>query len=203
MDDIDFSALLCARLCHDLISPVSAARNGIAMALEDDGDPEMRTQAMELTADGLADAVDKLKVYRLAYGVAGPATTLAEARKSVQSLFSRGRVSVDWADGPDPGSDRVRLLTNLVLLGVEAVARGGTVRVDPAGDTLAVHASGGRVGFAPDILAVLDGGTAGPDLTPRQAQASLTLALIQRSGGVLARVEEEGQVSLSVGVASP
>ncbi len=197
MTDIDFAALLCARLCHDLISPVSAARNGIAMAIEEK-DGAMRAEAMDLTADGLADAVDKLRVYRIAYGNPGPATTLAEARKAAQSLFSRGRVQIEWADGGDPGPDSVRLLTNLVILGAEAVARGGVVKVAATGPTLSVIASGGRAGVASDVQPVLDGATLDEPMTARQVQAALTMALAARLGGALQVEAGERAVVFSV-----
>jgi histidine phosphotransferase ChpT len=200
MDDTDFSALLCARLCHDLISPVSAARNGIAMA-QDESDPEMRAEAMALTADGLTDAVDKLKVYRIAYGMAGPGTTLSEARKATQGLYARGRVEVDWPDGgTDLGPEEVRLLVNLVLLGAEAVARGGTVRVVPVGEGFTVEATGGRTGFAPDVQAVLDGETS-EGLTPRQIQAALTIRLATRQGRKVVHEAAESKVTLTANTA--
>lgn len=196
MDEIDFGSLLGARLCHDLISPVSAARNGIAMA-RDETDPEMRKDAMALTEDGLADAVAKLKVYRIAYGAAGPGTTLAEARAGALGLFARGRVSVDWPEGgADPGPAAVRLLLNLVLLGADAVARGGTVRVVSPGPAPSVEATGGRAGFAADVLSVLDGETPPEELTPRQIQAALTVRLAARENMPIAHTATDGAVSL-------
>jgi histidine phosphotransferase ChpT len=197
MDDIDFGALLCARLCHDLISPVSAARNGIAMA-QDEADPEMRTDAMALTEDGLTDAVGKLKAYRIAYGVTGPGTTLDEARAAALGLFARGRVSLDWSEGgTDPSPATVRLLLNLVILGADAVARGGTVRVVSSGAAPSIEASGGRAGFAPDVLSVLAGETPPEALTPRQVQAALTLKLAERENLTIAHTSTDGMVSLS------
>lgn len=198
MDEIDFGALLCARLCHDLISPVSAARNGIAMAIEEK-DGAMRAEAMDLTAEGLADAVDKLRVYRIAYGNPGPATTLAEARKAARGLYSRGRVQIEWSEeGGDPGPEQVRLLTNLVLLGAESVARGGVVRVAPPGAALTVTANGGRAALASDILAVIEGAPLEEPMTARQIQAALTCALVRRIGGTLRHESGEGVVSLAV-----
>ena len=196
MDEIDFSALLCARLCHDVISPVSAARNGVAMA-QDENDPEMRAEAIALTADGLADAVNKLKVYRIAYGKAGPGTTLSNARAAAQGLFASGRVGIDWSEGgADPGPEGVRLLVNLVLLGADAVARGGTVRIFSEGESLGVEATGGRARIPDDIQPVLDGAVDSETLTPRQIQAALTLKLARRQGHTIVHAVEEGAVTL-------
>lgn len=197
MDEIDFSALLCARLCHDVVSPVSAARNGVAMA-QDENDPEMRAEAIALTADGLADAVNKLKVYRIAYGKAGPGTTLSEARVAAQGLFSSGRVAIDWPEGgADLGPEGVRLLVNLVLLGADAVARGGTVRVVSEGEGLGVEATGGRARIPEDVQPVLDGDVDTEALTPRQIQAALTLKLAARQGQRVVYTAAEGLVTLT------
>ena len=40
-ESIDLAAMLCSRLCHDMLSPVGALNNGLELlAMEDD--PEMR-----------------------------------------------------------------------------------------------------------------------------------------------------------------
>ena len=44
---LDLAALLCSRVCHDLISPVGAIVNGIEV-LEEDKDEETKTFALEL-----------------------------------------------------------------------------------------------------------------------------------------------------------
>jgi len=38
---VDLAAMLCSRLCHDLLSPVGALSNGLEL-LADEKDPEMR-----------------------------------------------------------------------------------------------------------------------------------------------------------------
>jgi histidine phosphotransferase ChpT len=43
----DLAALLCSRLCHDMLSPVGALSNGLEL-LRDERDPEMRHRCMEL-----------------------------------------------------------------------------------------------------------------------------------------------------------
>jgi len=47
LDPMDLAALLCSRVCHDVISPVGAIVNGLEV-LEDETDPSMREVAMEL-----------------------------------------------------------------------------------------------------------------------------------------------------------
>src|SRR3546814_7235729 len=68
--DVDFASLLCARLCHDLISPVGSLYNGVEL-LADESDLEMRARCMELLADSARQTANKLKFFRLAFGAAG------------------------------------------------------------------------------------------------------------------------------------
>ena len=60
MKDLDFAALLCSRLCHDLISPVGAISNGIEILSDEDeglGDNErIMSSADGQTIDNLYDS---------------------------------------------------------------------------------------------------------------------------------------------------
>ncbi len=47
LDGMDLAALLCSRVCHDVISPVGAIINGLEV-LEDEKDGEMREVALDL-----------------------------------------------------------------------------------------------------------------------------------------------------------
>ena len=66
----DLAALLCSRLCHDLLSPVGAMSNGLEL-LADENDPAMRQQCMDLLTQSARTSTDKLKFFRLAFGAAG------------------------------------------------------------------------------------------------------------------------------------
>ena len=68
--EVDLAALLCSRLCHDLLSPVGAMNNGLEL-LADEHDPEMKRRCMDLLAESAKSAADKLKFFRLAFGAAG------------------------------------------------------------------------------------------------------------------------------------
>ena len=47
LEPLDLAALLCSRVCHDLISPVGAVVNGLEV-LEDDNDEQTRVIALFL-----------------------------------------------------------------------------------------------------------------------------------------------------------
>ena len=47
LDPLDLAALLCSRVCHDVISPVGAIINGLEM-LDEEQDAELRGFALDL-----------------------------------------------------------------------------------------------------------------------------------------------------------
>ena len=72
MDDrqsIDLAAMLCSRLCHDMLSPVGALSNGLEL-LAMETDPEMRANVVELLEQSATISTNKLKFFRLAFGSA-------------------------------------------------------------------------------------------------------------------------------------
>ena len=72
LDALDLAALLCSRVCHDVISPVGAIVNGLEV-LEDEKDADMRAFATELIKKSAKTASARLQFCRLAFGAAGSA----------------------------------------------------------------------------------------------------------------------------------
>ena len=50
LEALDFAALLCSRVCHDIISPVGAITNGLEVLDEEDNE-EMKAFAFDLILD--------------------------------------------------------------------------------------------------------------------------------------------------------
>src|SRR5579875_1552258 len=67
---LDLAAMLCSRVCHDVISPVGAIVNGLEV-LEDESDASMRDVAIDLIKRSAAGASARLQFCRLAFGAAG------------------------------------------------------------------------------------------------------------------------------------
>ena len=85
---LDLAALLCSRVCHDLISPVGAIVNGMEV-LDEDKDEETRTFALELIKKSSRQASARLQFCRLAFGAA--AHNNWSIRKLNQSPLCRKR----------------------------------------------------------------------------------------------------------------
>jgi histidine phosphotransferase ChpT len=147
---LDLAALLCSRLCHDLISPVGAIVNGIEV-MEEDKDEETKAFALDLIKKSAYQASAKLQFCRLAFGAAGSAGAqidLGDAEKTARGLLEDGKTTLVW-NLPRLllAKNRVKLLLNMLLIAAGTVSRGGTLTIDPiaGGDGIAgflVTASG-------------------------------------------------------------
>jgi len=196
MAELELLALVCSRLCHDLVGPVGAVANGIEMA-QDDGPAGRQSEALELAADSVAQAGGRLRFMRVALGAnGGPGSSLplADLAGLAQSHFAGGRVRLDWqaSDGTLP-RDRGRLLLLMVHLAGECLPRGGAVSVSLGGDgALLVTAAGDRAGPPSDLAAGLANGPA-LELAPRAAFARLIRDLSRANGWALEQQPGEGQ----------
>ena len=64
LSELELAALLCSRVCHDVISPVGAITNGLEV-LDDDSDEEMQGFAMDLIKKSATRASASLLFARL------------------------------------------------------------------------------------------------------------------------------------------
>ena len=137
LDSLDLAALLCSRVCHDVISPVGAIVNGLEV-LEDESDASMRDFALDLIRKSAGQASARLQFARLAFGAAGSAGAsidLSDAEQVAKGMFTDDKVTLAW-EGPRAllPKNKVKLLLNLVLLATNAIPRGGTIAVRIAGE---------------------------------------------------------------------
>jgi histidine phosphotransferase ChpT len=196
---LELAALLCSRVCHDVISPVGAITNGLEV-LADDDDPEMRAHAMDLITKSAAQASAKLQFARLAFGAAGSAGAeldLNDARAVAEGLMKSEKANLVW-DAPHAtmGKDFVKLLLNMILIGIAAIPRGGEVTLSVEGDlsTPTIRArSRGQAARIPEETAKFLGGR-DPErfLDARAAQPYFT-GLVARSLGLAIEARMDGE----------
>src|SRR5687767_11889069 len=136
LEALDLAALLCSRVCHDLISPVGAIANGLEV-MEEDKDEETRAFAMDLIKKSARTASAKLQFCRLAFGAAGSAGAQidsGDAEKVTRGLVEDEKTKISW-NVPRVllPKNRVKLLLNMVLVAGQAIPRGGSLVIDPVG----------------------------------------------------------------------
>ncbi|MGD9810274.1 MAG: histidine phosphotransferase family protein [Sphingobium sp.] len=188
---LDFAALLCSRLCHDLLSPVGAFNNGLEL-MADETDPEMKERCLDLLAESARTSAAKLKFFRLAFGSAGgygESVPTDEARQAIEGMFAAsGRVKVGWLAGAEPLDKRaVKIMLNLALIAGDALVRGGQLDIGAeVGDTsieLAVRAQGQKIVLDEELRAALSGRLQDDAVTSRTAAAWMVRQLVDRCGG--------------------
>ena len=187
----DLAALLCSRLCHDMLSPVGALSNGLEL-LADEKDPEMRRKCFELLEQSAQISADKLKFFRLAYGAAGgfgDEVPSQEPQELITALVrANERIELDWAlaDAKLP-KPAVKVLLNLAAIAIDALIRGGTLAVGAerreGATEIAVRAAGPRVAFDTNIGKALEGTLANGELSGRTAPAHMIRLLDEELGG--------------------
>ena len=130
---LDLAALLCSRVCHDVISPVGAIVNGLEV-LDGEQDEEMRAVAMELIKKSAISASARLQFCRLAFGAAGSfgaQIDTGDAEKVARDIFASDRTILQWTPVRRLASrNSVKLLLNLCLIAAGAIPRGGVIAVD-------------------------------------------------------------------------
>src|SRR5579872_4169034 len=142
---LDLAALLCSRLCHDLISPVGAIINGLEV-MEEDKDEETKTFALELIKRSAGQASAKLQFCRLAFGASGSVGAqieLGDAEKAARGLFEDGKTTLAWnLPRALVAKNRAKLLLNILLVASATIPRGGTLTADPVGEGYRITARG-------------------------------------------------------------
>ena len=200
---LDLAALLCSRVCHDLISPVGAIVNGIEV-MEEDKNEETKTFALDLIKKSAYQASAKLQFCRLAFGAAGSAGAeidLGDAVKAARGLFQDGKTTLVW-NLPRQllAKNRVKLLLNMLLIAAGTISRGGTLSIDTVpGEGIAgfvVTASALNAKLNPMVAELLAGNSAHP--VDAHAIQPLYAGILARDCGlVLTAGGESGAITLT------
>ena len=189
LDALDLAALLCSRVCHDIISPVGAVINGLEV-LDEDNSEEMRTFAFDLIRRSAAQASAKLQFARLAFGAAGSSGAeidIGDAEK-VATGYMKGEKATFSFETPRVlmGKNKVKLLLNLILLANAAVPRGGAIAVKVEGaaeaPTFTLRSSGPSARVPPAFEKLVPGDIEGLLIDAQAVQAYYAGALARASG---------------------
>jgi histidine phosphotransferase ChpT len=182
----DLAALLCSRVCHDIISPVGAINNGLELLDEGGADAD----AMNLIRASARNASARLQFARIAFGAAGSAGMVIDTgdAEAVATAFLRNeKPDFEWTGArwllP---KNNVKLLLNLILIANAAIPRGGKIAVTLDGtDTnpkFAVSARGPMLRVPPKFLELHSGHRSEEAIDAHAVQPYYTLLLARESG---------------------
>ncbi len=161
-DPAALAALMCARLCHDFISPASAITSGIDL-LEDPTAQDMHEDALGLVTQSARKLVDQLAFARVAFGASAAAESFdaRDLETLAKGVFAHVRPDLDWKVTP-PALNKAaaRTILNLAQIAAGALPMGGTARVQVSetdGRVDMVIEAEGRARLRPEVLAGLNG----------------------------------------------
>ena len=194
LSDLDLAALLCSRVCHDVISPVGAIANGLELMDDPETDAELKATALDMVRSSAKTATAKLKFCRIAFGAAGSAGALidlTEAGEVARAFVGEEKIKLDWqAPRENRPKQEVKLLLNMLLIALAGIPRGGVVTVSAEGANLAVRAKGERAKINEGMAAALDGSADLTTLDARLVQPYYTRILAQAAHKTLKMVME-------------
>ena len=193
----DLAALLCSRVCHDIISPVGAINNGLEL-LEEGGSDE---DAMRLIKQSAVNASARLQFARIAFGAAGSAGMLidtGDAEAVATAFIKNEKPDLEWKGTrvllP---KNKVKLLLNLILVANGCIPRGGRIGVELSGGDQApaftLTAAGPMLRVPPKFLELHSGNRPDEPIDAHSVQPYYTLLLARESGmsiGIKASADE-------------
>ncbi|MBB4006567.1 histidine phosphotransferase ChpT [Allorhizobium taibaishanense] len=197
----DLAALLCSRVCHDVISPVGAINNGLELLDEGGADAD----AMDLIRTSALNASVRLKFARLAFGASGSvgaSIDTGEAEKAVKDFaIAEKKTEITW-NGPRAiiAKNRVKLLMNLMLVAYGAIPRGGSLDVtleNPEYDAKFTIVAKGRMLRVPPKFAEICNGQLEEAIDAHSIQPYYTVLLADEAGMELKYVIGEGEITFT------
>jgi len=204
LSDLELAALVSSRICHDIISPVGAIANGLEVMAEE-ADQSMREHAMDLIRKSAHQASAKLQFARLAFGAAGSSGAeidLMEAEKVARAVAESDKHTVEW-NGPPARleKDKVKLLLNMITVALNALPRGGVIKIsvgdDPLASSFEIRCQGEKA-RVPEVVEQMLAGSNGHALDAHSIQPYYALLIAKAAGMSLsARMDEDDVVLLA------
>lgn len=200
--DLKVAQLLCSRLCHDLISPAGAINAGLELMAENPkGDI---ADAMSLSSESARQLTAKLSFFRVAFGATSQAMTLDQLIDLGRGFVGQGAVRIDAPDADGSSAvpaTGVRLALALIMLGIGALPRGGSLELQvaalPDGLGIALKASGRGAALKDDVrtaIALSDVEA----LTARNVHGYLAAALAAEHNAGIEIAEDADVVQIAV-----
>jgi histidine phosphotransferase ChpT len=198
LEALDLAALLCSRVCHDLISPSGAIVNGLEV-LEESKDEETRNFALELIKKSARTASARLQFCRMAFGAAGSASAqvdLGDAENVARGFVEDEKVKLCWnLSSALLPKNRVKLLLNMILVAAQSIPRGGLVTVEgdgpPEAMTFKILARGLNARI-PQAVPALLAGLPDRGVVDAHAIQPFYTGLLGRTSGLAVSIEGDG-----------
>ena len=190
---VNVAALLGSRICHDLISPMSAIGNGVELLQMQGAAPTME---MDLISDSLRNANARIRFFRVAFGAADAGQVLPrnETLSILKDLSEGNKFIYDWQLHIDAPRPAVRAAFLIFQCLETLMPRGGTMIAQEDNGNWTIEASATDVRYDSPYLSLLENPGQAIEITASKvhflllpealAQMGATLRLDRTDGGL-------------------
>lgn len=190
MTTTQLAQMLCSRLCHDLITPISTINT--SFDLFDESDADGRLQLLEIAKQSAEKAIGKLVFYRAAFGYSADThfASIEQTEKLLQDFLTLFKIELLWKKENfpkqsldhlvHPFSSYAQIIANLVFICAEIAPSGGTLEIEIIKEKVYLKLQGKLVLLRPLILTALQGLLAEEDASPHVIQALYTRSLCEK-----------------------
>ena len=192
----DTASLLASRICHDLISPIGAISNGMELLMMSGLPP---SPELSLIEESIANANARVRLFRLAFGVASGGQRMARGDivKLLSDCYGTGRIQVIW----EPTSDVSRMEAKIALLAVlcleVTLPAGGKIVLRCDRGQWQMQAYGSKIRFDPATWNLLiNPAPDASELQPSQVQFILLRDALAQLGKTALAGHSDSAVSL-------
>ncbi len=153
--NLQFSALVGSRICHDLISPIGAINNGMEL-LSMSGTPT--SPEMALIAQSVDAANARIRFFRIAYGAPSDVQFMGRSEVStlLRDLTRDSRLVLHWHPSEDLSRSEVQLVFLAIQCAEQALPYGGRVDIERDQERWKLTLGAERIMLEPELWDALE-----------------------------------------------
>lgn len=200
LDSTQLSSYLASKICHDLVSPVTAAASALDFT-RDQSSPEMQEEGQKLLESSTERTLARLQFLRYAFGSMGMhkgAGDIHEAKKITEGYIATHKGAISWdVDVEEISFAHIRVMMNLIMIAMACLPKNGdiivTIKSTGSAYTIAVDARG-AVKWPDDIEAAMSERVPANGWDPRTIQPYFTTLIVKELGGQLTARHSENLI---------
>jgi histidine phosphotransferase ChpT len=194
--ELDLSALISSRICHDLISPIGAINNGLELLGMSGLAPE--GPEMSLISESVMNASARIRFFRIAFGAASDQEIgRTEVLSVLNDMMQNSRLSVDWAPLEGQPRNMVRLAFLAILCLESAMPYGGQIKVSASHAGWKIHGTSEKFNDIDDLWAHLRADVPSSEVSSAHVQFELLPSAAKALAKDLQLVKTENEITIS------
>ena len=193
---VTVAALLGSRICHDLISPMSAIGNGVELLQMQGVTPSME---MDLIFDSLRNANARIRFFRVAFGPADAGQVLPrnETLSILRDLGEGNKFLYDWQPHIDAPRPAVRAAFLIFQCLETLMPRGGTLIAQEDNGRWTIEGSATDFRYDSPYLTLLENPGQAVEITASKVHFLLLPEALTQMGTTLTLARTEGGLRIT------